>query len=280
MRNFNKILLLIGLTIIAFVGFFAFKSNAQAVANQYCHFDDGKWSVNNNSSGSFLCTAKNCNSEWCKDNHPAIDCDGDYDNAYPNGDDECVTPTPTPKVCPTNEHANSDKVCVCNDGFTQVNKEEGFTCQPIVTPTATPSAQPSCTGQCGGPGDNGQSPSSTLPPVCTSGETIQLPANPFVIRNGNHATVNFFITQGDSANIFVRVSGTGWDKAVTSAPDVKPNGDNFVSYTFNDLNPNTDYDFGIVQKFSCGSGQMVIANIHDGANQEQIFRLTNWSWAN
>jgi hypothetical protein len=150
------------------------------------------------------------------------------------------------------------------------------------TPTATPSptitpeptqAPSECTSNCL-PVFAG---SSTDAPVCTEGTTVLLPANPFVVRKGSEATVNFFLTQGDRANIYYKVVGqSNWQFSV---PDLTPNGDKFISYTIQGLNPQLGYDFGIQQVQGCGGGQMVTAVIVDGP-QAKTFRFSYWIWAN
>lgn len=136
-----------------------------------------------------------------------------------------------------------------------------------VTPTATPSATTN---------SSSSNTSSTQAPVCGDGNTVKLPANPFVVRNGEEATVNFFITEGDSANIYYRVVGqTDWQYSVL---DVKPNSDNFVSYTIHGLTPALGYDFGIQQKQGCGGGQLVTAVIVDGPIS-RVFPFSYWEWS-
>lgn len=196
-----------------------------------------------------------------------------------------VTPSPTPTPdysCPDNQHRNEDKVCVCDSGFHPVEDEtyqlekiqlDGLVCEADPTPTPTPVQ---CTGECGGwsPRPEGEK-STTQAPVCTDGTTIQLPANPHVLRNGEEATVNFFITEGDHANIYWRVVGhSAWENAVSN---VKPNADRFVSFVVHGLDPVLGYDFGIQQAKGCGGGQLVTAVIIDGP-QPQLFRLSYWTW--
>jgi hypothetical protein len=89
--------------------------------------------------------------------------------------------------------------------------------------------------------------SSTLPPTCPEGNTIKSVANLHVLRNGSFATVNFFITEGSQANIYYKeVGSSDWQFAVA---EVKPNGDNFVSYTIGGLKPAVGYTFGVQLSF-------------------------------
>lgn len=123
------------------------------------------------------------------------------------------------------------------------------------------------------PGNPGNPPtfagSTTEAPVCSNGNTSQVVANAHVVREGSQATVNFFITEGDSANIYWRVVGASdWQNAVSN---VKPNSDNFVSFTIDNLDPNLGYDFGIQQKSGCGGG-LITAVIVDGP-EAQTFRV-------
>lgn len=144
-----------------------------------------------------------------------------------------------------------------------------------ITPTPEPTVTPTpCTENCGNPPTF--QGSTTEAPVCSDGSTTQLPANSHVIRSGSNATVNFFMTEGDSANIYWRVVGSSdWQNAVS---DVKPNSDKFVSYTIHDLNPALGYDFGIQQKQGCGGGQLVTAVVVDGP-KNRLFTFTYWEWS-
>lgn len=140
---------------------------------------------------------------------------------------------------------------------------------PEVTPT--PSEEP---GQPGNPPTFAGS--STNAPVCPDGNTVNLPANPHVLRAGESATVNFFLTEGDSANIYWRVVGKSeWEHSFSNA---KPNSDNFVSFTIHGLDPNLGYDFGVQQKKGCGGGQLVTAVVVDGP-QPQLFHFSYWEWS-
>lgn len=172
------------------------------------------------------------------------------------------------------------------DNATYFAQNSNFTCggsSPSVTPTAAPiptptpvitSAQETCTGDCGNPPSFAGS--STNAPVCSDGNTVQLPANPFVERKGSEATVNFFITEGDSANIYYRLVGqSDWQYSVL---DLKPNSDRFVSVKIQDLDANAGYDFAIQQKQGCGGGQLVNAVIIDGP-EAQTFKFSYWEWS-
>ena len=153
--------------------------------------------------------------------------------------------------------------------YSVVSKDEVIA-DPCEEPTPTPED----------PGQPGNPPtfagSSTNAPVCTEGNTLQLPANLHVLRTGSKAVVNFFITEGDSANIYWRVVGqSNWQNAVAN---VKPNGDKFVSFEINDLDPNLGYDFGVQQKQGCGGGQLLTAVVVDGP-ATQTFSLSYWEWS-
>lgn len=122
--------------------------------------------------------------------------------------------------------------------------------------------------------------SSTEAPVCTNGNTTKVVANGHVIRGVNgdfsKAIVNAFITEGDSVNIYWRIVGDdAWHhSSANEYPDgIKPNGDKFISYQVNELDPNGDYDFGIEQKNGCGGG--TIAVIKDGA-VSKTFTVTSY----
>lgn len=211
-------------------------------------------------------TPKICNSD-----HPCVtptpkDCDKrDKDDCEP-------TPTPTPKICYGQD--GEIQVPIPCPTATPTPSEEP-------TPSATPSATPTPTND-GGNGGGGQ---ANNPPVCSNGDTIQLPANPFVVRKGDTATVNSFITQGDSENIYWGLSSDiNWFKenssAGTNPNGVFPNADHFVSYTIGGLNPNLAYNFGIQQKWGCGGGNWVTAVIVDGASYNPItWDFSYWMWS-
>lgn len=127
-----------------------------------------------------------------------------------------------------------------------------------------------CTENCGTPATF--QGSTTEAPVCPNGDTSEVVANPHVLRNGVQATVNFFITEGDSANIYWKeVSAPDWQHAMS---DVKPNSENFVSVTIGGLDANLGYTFGIEQKTGCGGGQRTAVVVDDPT--PTLFRLSYW----
>ena len=147
------------------------------------------------------------------------------------------------------------------------------TCEELQNCPVPPVVETVCTENCGSaPTFAG---SSTEAPRCTNGDTTQLPANLHVVREGGDATVNFFVTEGDSANIYWRVVGSSeWQNAVA---DVKPNADRFVGYTIHGLNPDLGYDFGVQQVRGCSGGQLVTAVVVDGP-ESQTFGMSYWTW--
>ncbi len=177
-----------------------------------------------------------------------------------------ATPACEVDVCPNIEGMQTS----IPDGYhLQSNNDEVNICvkDPEVTPTPT---EVPCTQNCGNPPTFAGS--TTEAPVCGDGSTINVVANPHVIRKGEEATVNFFITEGDSANIYYSVVGQPhWQYAVAN---IKPNGDNFVSYTIHGLDSNLGYDFGIQQKRGCGGGKTT-AVVVDGP-MEKLFPLSYW----
>ncbi len=123
--------------------------------------------------------------------------------------------------------------------------------------------------------DSAPGPSQPSAPQCTDGNTLQLPANPHVIRSGSQATVNWFETEGDEANIFFKeVDSPVWTHAVR---DIKVVG-GYGSVTINDLKPELGYTFGIQQKRGCAGGETVIAVIVDGP-APMVFPFSYWEWA-
>lgn len=139
---------------------------------------------------------------------------------------------------------------------------------PCETPTPTPTPE----ADHNAPGTNS---------ICTTGATTQLPANVFVTRDGTHATVNGFVTEGDSVNIYWKeTSQSGWpySSAGTNPDGVRPNADHFVSYTVNELKAGVDYDFAFEQKFGCGAGEKfnLKAVVHDADDYTKVFRVTRY----
>ena len=175
-------------------------------------------------------------------------------------------------ACPTHGVCR-DNACVQVQGAGDSSCKVNDDCI-VVTPTPPVTPAPVCTENCGNPPTFAGS--STLPPVCGDKSTTQLPANVHVIRKGSEATVNFFITEGNSANIYYGIVGQPhWQYAVA---DVKPNADNFVSFTIQALNPALGYEFGVQQKQGCGGGQLVTAVVIDGP-VSRVFGFSYWEWS-
>lgn len=162
-------------------------------------------------------------------------------------------------------------------GF-KIDKEHCLDDEPSVTPTPDPVVTPSPVL-----GNGGTPPtfagSSTDPVQCGIGETTNVVANPHVIRNGADATVQGFITEGDSVNIYWSVVGQshwGNSSAGEFPEGVKANADKFFSYTIHNLDANLGYDFGIQQKQGCGGGR-VIEVIVDGP-KSHLFQLSYFEY--
>lgn len=162
----------------------------------------------------------------------------------------CVTPTPTGEVTPTPTPTGE------------------VTPTPTVEPT--PTTTPTSDGQSDGKSSN---PDATKAPVCPDGKTVSVPANPHVWRNGASATVNFFITEGDSADVvYKEVNASDWQHAVAN---LKPNADKFVSVDINGLDPELGYTFGVRQRTGCGGGETITAVIVDGP-EPTLFQFSYW----
>ena len=219
-----------------------------------------------------------------------------------------VTVTPTPTDAPScKEEGNKCKIdkdkccsgliCVEEEDSLTLKKEDKFgTCQPEPTasPSPTPTGEPNPTPteqprvSCEGVGNDAQghpcgwSPEQPGhdqgPPTCTDATTINLPANIHVTRSGTDATVTFFVTQGDHANIYYReLKENDWTHSVIgiNAGDYK---DNYISYTIHNLKAGVGYTFGIQQVIGCGGGQLVTAVVIDGP-QSQTFGYSYWEWS-
>ncbi len=105
----------------------------------------------------------------------------------------------------------------------------------------------------------GETQSSTAKaPVCSDRNTTNVPANIQIARNADKATISFFITDGDTADIFYKQrNASDWQYSVTG---LKPNADKFVSTKIGSLNPNLDYTFGVRQRIGCGGGEIATIN--------------------
>lgn len=209
---------------------------------------------------------------------------------------ECIepTPTPTPTPKPVKDYCKNfekdqkevpygmvsvDGICSCAEGYHQVDEDteevllkkpvkeyDTFTCE-LDEPEVTPEPEAPVTKT---------SSSSVTTPTCTDGSTSQLVANLHVWRNGTSADVNFFITEGNHANIYYREnSESNWTHSVIG---VTPNSDNYVSYTINELDPNLGYTFGVQQTIGCGTGEIATAVVIDPPANGKLFNFSYWSW--
>ena len=250
------------------------------------------------SNGGKACSHKNGDTQWgktpcntdkctflCPDHASIVGdkckCNAGYYQAGAYFEWYCL---PISKAC---HYEKSEDECVdvqrdytCNGdirtGGHKYELHDGACPQTSPSPSPVPQEpQAPCTGDhCGDPPTFAGS--STNPPVCSDASTIQLPANIHVVRKGSEATVTFFITQGDSANIYYKVVGqSDWQYSV---PNVKGNGDNYVSYTIGGLNPALGYTFGVQQVQGCGGGQLVEAVVVDGP-QARTFGFSFWQWS-
>lgn len=177
----------------------------------------------------------------------------------------------TIETCPVKDQCDNLEGVqeVVPDGYSQEKTEQGWVCEPSRTPTPEqPGNPPTFAG------------SSTEAPSCPNGNTTKVVANGHVIRGVNgdfsKAIVNAFLTEGDRVHVYWRIVGQV-DWAHSSAAEykdgIKPNADNFISYPVNELDPNGDYDFGILQANGCGGG--TIAVIKDGA-ESKTFHVTSY----
>lgn len=200
--------------------------------------------------------------------------DGKFDEEKETSNNELCK---YPEEEPTDQCVNIEGFQeVVPEGYYQTKGEQGYECYPDEgepTPTPTPSPEPEQprTVSSGG--------GSASAPVCSDGSTIKLPANPHVLRSGSDATVNWFQTEADEANIYYKeVNEANWTHSVR---DIKVPTDNnperFVSVTIHDLDPKLGYTFGIQQKHGCGGGETVIAVIVDGPTT-QLFQFSYWEW--
>lgn len=136
-------------------------------------------------------------------------------------------------------------------------------CAPTPTPTPEPGTPPTFAEKEG-------------TPVCSDLSTSKLVANFHVIRNGSSATANFFLTEGNHANLFYKVNGSAtWQYAVSN---LQPNSDKFVSYTVNDLDPNLGYTFGAQQTVGCGTGEIATSVVVDPPANGKVFKFSYWIW--
>lgn len=147
------------------------------------------------------------------------------------------------------------------------------------TPTPTPTTTPTTTTETITTATTTTETSTTTSsnnqtPVCVDNNTIKLPANLHVIRNGSDATVNWFQTEGNMASIYYRqLNEKNWTHAVG---DISV--DDYMSYTIHLLKPKMGYIFGVEQKWNCSGGQMVTAIVIDGW-QSKVFNFSYWEWS-
>lgn len=190
-------------------------------------------------------------------------------------DGKCPAPEPVivgiceEDACVLSECDSDECISECK---TDRECEPDPTPEPTPQPTPDPTPQPDTTCHDCAKTDAGQAP------VCSDGHTSQGVANLHVLRNADKATVNFFMTAGDHATVYWRISGEGnWQhsSAITNPDGLKPNSDNFISYEVGGLNSTGDYDFGVVQSKGCGSGEYVVAVVVDGS-QTRLFPFTHW----
>lgn len=192
-------------------------------------------------------------------------CEVDKDCETPPPADSCLNLSGIQDGVPANMVSNSDHFCSCASGFHEVPVEDSkdFTCEK------DPGNPPTDNGGGGG------STNTTSAPSCPDRSTTKTVDNYFVTRDGSHATLNFFITEGDSANLYwSQVGQPHWQYALA---DVKPNSDKFVSYTVNDLDPGVGYDFGVQQKFGCSGGQILTSVVVDGP-VNKMFPFSYFEW--
>ena len=165
--------------------------------------------------------------------------------------------TPAPTLQPTGEPAPTN--------IPEPTATPGATLTPVPKPSEAPKQN--------------DTPKINLPPVCDDGDTASVVANAHVVRGVNgdfsRAIVNFFITEGDSANVYwSEVGRPHWEHSSAGQypGGIKHNADKYISYQVNDLKPGAGYDFGIEQKKGCAGGR-VTAVIVDGA-ESMTFRVT------
>lgn len=236
-----KRILILSILLIAFI-FLAvsLQSSVQATFNDNCKWECSKW-------------------KWgiCKD----------WDLVCPT-----PSPTPTPTPEPTMIGLCREDSCVqveCDQDECVSECQSDKECLPDPTPTPTPEPTPEPSPDPG--------PCVTCAkeaPVCADGNTTQPADNAHVIRDGADATVNFFIKEGDSANLYWKlVDATDWEHAVA---DIHGNSDDYVSYTVHDLDPALGYTFGIQTKYGCGGGPITSVIIDGPA--PKLFRVDYYIW--
>ena len=109
-------------------------------------------------------------------------------------------------------------------------------------------------------------------PVCPNGETILVPQNFHVFRNGSTAELRWVPTEGDQVNIYFRENDqAGWQHAKADQPN---NGVNEIT----ELNPALGYTFGLQQKNGCGGGELVTAVVIDPPAYGELFPFSYWMW--
>lgn len=138
--------------------------------------------------------------------------------------------------------------------------------EPSVTPTPTPEPTPTPVEQRHEAGGA---------PQCPNNEPLVLPANVHVIRNGSDATVNFFVPEGNSANVYFKVNGSpDWQHSVRDIPVTG----GYVSYTVHELDPNLGYTFAVQSLNSCAGGELVLSVVEDPPANGKLFMFSWFEW--
>lgn len=198
-------------------------------------------------------------------------------NRYCPSSDSSYTSTNSNKPCKRWVKVGEDEVDPTYTPETrELGEEQGCPIDP--EPEACPTPEPSPTPE--------PTPTPTEPPrveiplteagapQCPNGVPLKLPANVHVVRSGSDATVNFFVPEGNNANIYYKeVSANGWQHA---ARDIPVTG-GYVSYTIHDLDPNLGYTFGVQAANSCAGGETVLAVVVDGP-ASVTFPMNYWEW--
>ena len=185
----------------------------------------------------------------------------------------CVTPTPTPKPTktptPTITPTATPTPTVDPTPTDECGKECG---EPELTPTPTPTQeyrQPD-PWNCSMDHSCKQEPQA---PVCNDGQVLQLPANFHVLRMNDVAILKWNPTGGSEVNVFYKENNqSNWTHALR---DQKNNG----YLKIGELDPQTGYTFGLMQKNGCAGGETVTSVVIDPpAKTWTLFGFSFWKW--
>lgn len=185
----------------------------------------------------------------------------------------CTVPEQSVIACeePVFHSVCRENSCVQVEGEGESNCKIDTDCfSEEVTPTPTETPRSADPWDCSKDNSCEKKPE---PPVCTDGTVLQLPANFHVVRDGEQATVKWFGTGGNMADVYFKEVGqANWTHAIGDVPNKEYN-----EVVVHSLNPALGYEFGVRQHNGCGGGQTATSVVVDGP-EPVTFPFSFWIW--